>query len=72
MNRIRTDILEIAFEEGGPPDGIPVLLLHGWPDAPRGWKKVARHLHAEGWRTIVASREATGLDGVRSVQTAHK
>jgi hypothetical protein len=28
MNRISTDILEIAFEEGGPPDGIPVLLLH--------------------------------------------
>lgn len=40
MNRIRTDILEIAFEEGGPPDGIPVLLLHGWPDAPRGWNEV--------------------------------
>jgi hypothetical protein len=36
MNRIRTDILEIAFEEGGPPDRIPVLLLHGWPDSPRG------------------------------------
>jgi len=33
MNRIRTDIMEIAFEEGGPPDGTPVLLLHGWPDA---------------------------------------
>jgi pimeloyl-ACP methyl ester carboxylesterase len=33
MNRIPTDIMEIAFEEGGPPDGTPVLLLHGWPDA---------------------------------------
>src|SRR2546427_8509495 len=52
MNRIRTDILEIAFEEGGPPNGIPVLLLHGWPDAPRGWNEVARRLQADGFRTI--------------------
>jgi len=52
MNRIRTDILEIAFEEGGPPDGIPVLLLHGWPDAPRGWNEVSQRLHAGGYRTI--------------------
>ena len=52
MNRIRTDILEIAFEEGGPPDGIPVLLLHGWPDSPRGWNEVSRRLQAEGYRTI--------------------
>jgi len=52
MNRIRTDILEIAFEEGGPPDGLPVLLLHGWPDAPRGWNEVSQRLHADGYRTI--------------------
>jgi pimeloyl-ACP methyl ester carboxylesterase len=52
MNRVRTDILEIAFEEGGPPDGIPVLLLHGWPDAPRGWNAVSRRLQDYGFRTI--------------------
>jgi pimeloyl-ACP methyl ester carboxylesterase len=52
LNRIRTDILEIAFEQAGPPGGIPVLLLHGWPDAPRGWKEVSRRLQAGGFRTI--------------------
>ena len=31
LRRIRTGILEIAFDDGGPPDGRPVLLLHGWP-----------------------------------------
>jgi pimeloyl-ACP methyl ester carboxylesterase len=51
LNRIRTNILEIAFEEGGPPDGIPVLLLHGWPDSPRGWNPVSQRLHADGYRT---------------------
>jgi pimeloyl-ACP methyl ester carboxylesterase len=53
LNRIRTDILEIAFEESGSPDGIPVFLLHGWPDAPCGWNVVARQLQAAGYRTIV-------------------
>ena len=52
MNRVRTDILEIAFEEGGPPNGAPVLLLHGWPDAPRGWNEVSRRLQADGFRTL--------------------
>jgi pimeloyl-ACP methyl ester carboxylesterase len=52
MNTVSTDLLEIAFEQSGPQDGFPVFILHGWPDAPRGWNAVARSLHAEGWRTI--------------------
>src|SRR2546423_2327802 len=50
---IRTPLLEIAFEDNGPQDGLPVLLLHGWPDAPRGWRGVAQALLAAGWRTII-------------------
>ena len=37
MGKIRTEVLEITFEEGGPEDGPAVLILHGWPDAPCGW-----------------------------------
>jgi hypothetical protein len=33
MKTVRTERLEIAFEDGGPPDGPPVMLSHGWPDA---------------------------------------
>jgi len=68
MNSIKTEALEIAFEEGGPTNGIPVLLIHGWPDAPRGWKEVSRCLQAEGYRRLVLEnvghfphREAPGL-----------
>jgi hypothetical protein len=50
---IRTNVLEIAFEQGGAPDGIPILLLHGWPDAPCGWNALAQHLQTAGYRTIV-------------------
>jgi pimeloyl-ACP methyl ester carboxylesterase len=52
MPTVRTELLDIAYEEGGPADGPPVLLLHGWPDAPRGWSAVAQLLHAAGYRTI--------------------
>jgi pimeloyl-ACP methyl ester carboxylesterase len=52
VKRIRTNILDISFEQGGPSDGFPVLLLHGWPDAPRGWNEFSRRLHADGFRTI--------------------
>jgi pimeloyl-ACP methyl ester carboxylesterase len=52
MHVCRTGTLEIAYEEGGPPKGVPIVLLHGWPDAPRGWNEVSERLQADGWRTI--------------------
>jgi pimeloyl-ACP methyl ester carboxylesterase len=52
MASIRTSVLEIVYKEGGPQDGPPVMLLHGWPDAPCGWSSVAERLGAAGWRTI--------------------
>jgi pimeloyl-ACP methyl ester carboxylesterase len=60
MKTIHTDLLEIAFEEAGPVNGRPVLLLHGWPDAPCGWNRIAPALHAEGWRTIAPYLRGSG------------
>ena len=40
LNRIRTGTLEIAYEESGPPDGVPVILLHGFPYDPRSFDPV--------------------------------
>jgi pimeloyl-ACP methyl ester carboxylesterase len=48
-----TPTLRIAYEIGGPADGAPVLLLHGWPDDPRTYDKIVPALQAEGFRTIV-------------------
>jgi pimeloyl-ACP methyl ester carboxylesterase len=47
-----TPTLEIAYETGGPSDGSPVLLLHGWPDDVRTYDAVAPSLHRRGFRTI--------------------
>ncbi len=53
LNSVRTSVLEIAFEDDGPRDGAPLMLLHGWPDAPRGWNAVAQKLQAAGYRTVI-------------------
>lgn len=52
LHRAPTPRLDIAYETGGPPDGFPVLLLHGWPDDVRTWDGVVPALHAAGFRTV--------------------
>jgi pimeloyl-ACP methyl ester carboxylesterase len=50
---VRTPSLEIATEEHGPPEGMPVVLLHGFPYAPRGYDGVVPRLAAAGLRCLV-------------------
>jgi pimeloyl-ACP methyl ester carboxylesterase len=50
---VTTPLLRIAYETGGPENGAPVLLLHGWPDDARTYDKVAPALIAAGFHTIV-------------------
>jgi pimeloyl-ACP methyl ester carboxylesterase len=51
--RVQTSVLEIAYEDSGPADGVPVLLMHGWPYDPRTYDDVVPPLVAAGCRTIV-------------------
>ncbi len=37
IKHIRTSVLDIAYEESGPAGGVPVILLHGFPYAPRAF-----------------------------------
>ena len=48
-----TSTLKIAYEAGGPSNGFPVILLHGWPDDVRTYDGVVPILNAAGFRTIV-------------------
>ncbi len=32
------------IREGGKPDGVPVVMLHGWPESSYCWEGVAAHL----------------------------
>jgi pimeloyl-ACP methyl ester carboxylesterase len=51
--RVRTSILEIAYEERGPAGGVPVILLHGFPDDVRVWDGAAAPLAEAGHRVLV-------------------
>jgi pimeloyl-ACP methyl ester carboxylesterase len=50
---VRTPKLEIAYQETGPVDGPPVILLHGWPSDPHDWNSVVPPLAADGCRVLV-------------------
>jgi len=53
LSRVRTDVLEIAYEEHGPADGVPAVLLHGFPYDVRAYDEAAALLAAAGVRAIV-------------------
>jgi pimeloyl-ACP methyl ester carboxylesterase len=53
QDRVRTDVLEIFYEEHGPTNGPPVILLHGFPYDVRAYDEVAPALAADGCRVLV-------------------
>src|SRR5581483_11456677 len=53
LSRIRTSVLDIAYEHAGPADALPVVLLHGFPYDPRALDEVVPVINASGFRTIV-------------------
>jgi len=55
-----TDDLAITYADTGPPDGAPVLLIHGWPDDASTWDDVVPALNAAGLRTIVPTLRGFG------------
>ena len=53
FQRVRSGTLEIACELAGPVDGVPAILLHGWPYDPRTYDAMVAPLVAAGCRTVV-------------------
>ena len=54
-DNVRTEVLDLAFEQWGPQDsrdGTPAVLLHGFPDSALGWEAVAGPLAEQGRRVI--------------------
>jgi pimeloyl-ACP methyl ester carboxylesterase len=60
MDSVRTEVLEIFYEDRGLKEGRPLLILHGWPDASRGWNVVAQYLITRGWRAIIPYLRGSG------------
>jgi pimeloyl-ACP methyl ester carboxylesterase len=53
MDRVRTPVLEVAFESAGAADAPPVVLLHGFPYDAHAFDAVTPILAAQGLRVIV-------------------
>jgi len=53
LARVRTSVLDLAYEHGGSADALPIVLLHGYPYDIRAFDEVAPILNAAGFRTIV-------------------
>ena len=69
MHTIKTEILEVAFEVGGPRGGPPILLLHGWPDDTREWSAITRHLEGAGFYWVAPWNRGCGATRFLSSDT---
>jgi pimeloyl-ACP methyl ester carboxylesterase len=66
----QTPILDIAYEESGPADGRPVVLLHGFPDDVHAYDGVAPPLADAGYRVIVPYLRGYGPTRFRDPATS--
>lgn len=53
IRTVETDFLEIAYEDSGPAEALPVVLLHGFPYDVRCYDAVAARVNEAGFRTVV-------------------
>jgi pimeloyl-ACP methyl ester carboxylesterase len=69
IKHICTSTLDIAYEESGAADGVPVFLMHGWPYDPRDYDAVIPPLVAAGCRVIVPYLRGFGATRFLSTDT---
>jgi hypothetical protein len=60
LKQIDAGVLNVGYVEAGPPNGPPVLLLHGWPYDIHDYVEVAPILAAQGYRVIVSHLRGHG------------
>lgn len=52
LKKVKTSLLEIAYEERGDAGGTPVILMHGFPDDAQTWNAVSDALVEKGYRAF--------------------
>jgi pimeloyl-ACP methyl ester carboxylesterase len=53
LKQIDAGVLNVGYAEVGPPDGAPIILLHGWPYDIHSFVDVTPLLTSAGYRVIV-------------------
>lgn len=65
IRSIETPVLNIGYEESGNPQGLPIVLLHGFPDDVRAFDHVALPLAQAGHRVLAPYLRGYGLTRFR-------
>jgi len=58
---VAADGVSLYVEDHG--EGVPVLLIHGWPDSSRLWRNQVPHLAGRGFRVIAPDLRGFGRSG---------
>jgi pimeloyl-ACP methyl ester carboxylesterase len=58
---IRTNNIRLHVMTGGPENGTPVILLHGFPEFHYGWRRQIPALAEAGYRLIVPDQRGVNL-----------
>jgi pimeloyl-ACP methyl ester carboxylesterase len=69
IQQIVAGVLNVGYYEAGPANGMPVLLLHGWPYDIHTYADVAPLLAAAGHRVIVPHLRGHGTTRFLSSET---
>ena len=69
LRRIDAGPLSIGYVDMGPPSGVPVILLHGWPYDIHSFAETAPLLAQAGHRVIIPYLRGYGATAFRSADT---
>jgi pimeloyl-ACP methyl ester carboxylesterase len=69
VRQIHAGVLDVGYVDVGPPSGVPVVLLHGWPYDIHSYAEVAPELGAAGYRVIVPYLRGYGTTRFLSDET---
>ncbi len=69
LGHIDAGVLNVAYLDQGPADGVPVMLMHGFPYDMHAYDEVVPHLVAAGCRAIVPYLRGFGPTRFRSAGT---
>ncbi|MEV3903887.1 alpha/beta hydrolase [Mycobacterium sp. NPDC050551] len=69
IRQIDAGDLNVGYAEAGPPDGPPVILLHGWPYDVNSYADVSALLAGQGFRVIVPYLRGFGTTRFLSADT---
>lgn len=60
FRKVQIGPLRLHVAEAGPPDGRPLILLHGFPESAAGWHRQINALAEAGYRVVVPDQRGYG------------